>query len=113
MSDINVVVMSCRIDGDPEVCVFPNGSKVFQCRVLGPGLPYKDETRWRRKPVWIDVKAWNRGNGSLADLCEKRLQHGSKLIVSGILVTDEWTNSNGEKKSRVVIDAKEIEFLDG
>jgi len=115
MSDINVVVLSCVIDGDPEVCTFPTGSKVFQCRVIGPGLPYRDRQSdtWRRHPLFIDLKAWNRGNGRLADLCEKRLVRGSKIIVQGTIITDEWTSEDGKKQSRILIDVKDIEFLDG
>lgn len=112
MSDINITVISCVIDSDPDVCSFPNGKKVFQCRILGPGMPYKDNELgvWRRRPMWLEMKAWNRGNGKLADLCEKRLQHGSKIIVHGTLVTEEWIEGSN-KRSRVVLDAKEIEFL--
>lgn len=115
MSEINVTVLSCRIAADPEVCVFENGGKVFQCRVVGAGMPYRDDKseKWRRHPMFIDLKVWNRGNGRLADLCEERLIKGSKIIVHGTLVTDEWRGQDGKIKSRLLLDAKEIEFLDG
>lgn len=113
MSEINVAILSCSVANDPRVVDIPGGGRVFQCRVVGAGLPYRDgEGRRQRHPVFIEVKAWNRGNGKLADLCGERLRRGSRCIIHGVLMLDEWQSADGRQNSRIVLDVQEVEFLD-
>lgn len=50
--------------------------------------------------------------GKQAEFCEKYLTKGTKVIVTGRIETDNYTNKNGEKVYGVKVIAEEIEFAE-
>lgn len=50
--------------------------------------------------------------GKQAEFCEKYLIKGTKVIVTGRIETDNYTNKNGEKVYGVKVIAEEIEFAE-
>lgn len=56
--------------------------------------------------VFIPVEAWNMPH--LAEYLHK----GSKALISGALKQDNWETDAGEKRSRIVLTAYKVEFLD-
>ncbi|MGB1126977.1 MAG: single-stranded DNA-binding protein [Opitutales bacterium] len=56
--------------------------------------------------VFMPVEAWN-----MPHLAE-HLFKGSKALISGRLKQDNWETEAGEKRSRIVLNASKVEFLD-
>jgi single-strand DNA-binding protein len=56
--------------------------------------------------VFIPVEAWNMPH--LAEYLFK----GSKTLISGSLKQDNWETETGDKRSRIVLTAYKVEFLD-
>lgn len=56
--------------------------------------------------VFMPVEAWNMPH--LADCLSK----GSKVLIGGSLKQDKWETEAGEKRSRIVLNAFKVEFLD-
>ena len=56
--------------------------------------------------VFLPVEAWNMPH--LADYLGK----GSKAAVAGGLKLDQWETDAGEKRSRILLNAYKVEFLD-
>jgi single-strand DNA-binding protein len=56
--------------------------------------------------VFIPVEAWNMPH--LAEYLFK----GSKTLISGSLKQDNWETESGDKRSRIVLTAYKVEFLD-
>ena len=56
--------------------------------------------------VFMPVEAWNMPH--LADYLFK----GSKALVSGSLKQENWETESGDKRSRIVLTAYKVEFLD-
>ncbi|PXA04938.1 single-stranded DNA-binding protein [Coraliomargarita sinensis] len=56
--------------------------------------------------VFIPVEAWNMAH--LPDCLAK----GAKVLVSGSLKQNNWETEDGEKRSRIVLTAYKVEFLD-
>ncbi|MFT5837216.1 MAG: single-strand DNA-binding protein [Candidatus Azotimanducaceae bacterium] len=56
--------------------------------------------------VFMPVEAWNMPH--LAEYLFK----GSKTLISGALKQDSWETEAGEKRSRIVLTAYKVEFLD-
>ena len=50
--------------------------------------------------------------GKLGEFVEKYLKQGTKVVVSGRIQNDNYTNKNGEKVYSVQIIAEEIEFAE-
>ncbi len=58
------------------------------------------------KTTFLPVEAWNMEH--LADYLSK----GSKVLVCGPLRQNQWETKEGEKRSRIVLTAYQVEFLD-
>lgn len=56
--------------------------------------------------VFMPVEAWNMPH--LAEYLFK----GSKALVSGALKQEKWETESGDKRSRIVLTAYKVEFLD-
>jgi single-strand DNA-binding protein len=56
--------------------------------------------------VFMPVQAWNMPH--LAEYLSK----GSKVLLSGALKQENWENDAGDKRSRIVLTAYKVEFLD-
>ena len=56
--------------------------------------------------VFIPVEAWNMPH------LEEYLSKGSKVLLSGALKQNNWETDDGEKRSRIVLTAYKVEFLD-
>lgn len=58
------------------------------------------------KVVFMPIEAWN-----MPHLAE-HLFKGSKVLIAGSLKQDNWESESGEKRSRIVLNAFKVEFLD-
>lgn len=54
--------------------------------------------------AWISVKAYR----ALADNAQRSLRRGDRIIAVGVLNTEEWSNEQGEMRSRLVLEATNI-----
>jgi single-strand DNA-binding protein len=111
----NRVQILTRLTRDPEARVLANGGKVVKigCVVDGSRKKNQETGKWDAEPVWLDVEAWDRGEtGRMASLCEERLRKGSNVFVDGKLKMDQWTGQDGSKRTKLVIVADDVRFLD-
>lgn len=60
----------------------------------------------REKPLFLPVEAWN------MDHLPRYLSKGSKVMVQGALKQEQWKGKDGESRSRIVLTAQRVEFLD-
>lgn len=97
MNSVNIIG---HLTKDPELIETSGGTKITNLRVAINGL--KDDDT-----VFTDVKVI----GKAAVACDQFLHEGSKVAVSGRLAFDEWTNDEGEKRSRLYILGR-VDFLD-
>lgn len=58
------------------------------------------------RTVFMPVEAWNQ------DHLPTYIGKGSKVLISGSLKQEQWTTEQGEKRSRIVLVAHQVEFLD-
>ena len=61
------------------------------------------------KTSFINVTCWRKLAENVAEYMEK----GRQIGVSGELVQDKWENKQGEKRSKIKINARNIKFLGG
>lgn len=57
-----------------------------------------------RPTVWVDVETWD----GLAERCAAVLTTGHPVIVIGRWVTDEWTDKEGQKRSKTYVKARAV-----
>lgn len=98
---MNHITIAGRVDNDPirkEV----NDSVMCSFRIASG----RTDTNGGR--LWIDIETW----GRLAGICYQHLQKGRQVLVAGRLVQKQWTATDtGEKKTRLVVSAQEVDFL--
>ncbi|MFC1678860.1 single-stranded DNA-binding protein [Elusimicrobiota bacterium] len=116
MGNLNKVMLIGRLTRDPEIKEFDNGGKVANIGFAVNNRRKDQESgEWADTPVWLDLKAFSNPSGGrqLADLAEKYLTKGQQIYVEGHLVLNEWiAKEDGQKRSRLVIHANNIEFLE-
>jgi single-strand DNA-binding protein len=113
MANLNKVMLIGRLTRDPEMRTFSNGGKVAKFGFAVNNRKKNQTTgQWEDEPVYLDVEAFNRGeNGKQADLVEQYLNKGREVFIEGHLKLDQWTDKEGQKRSRLVIVADNFQFL--
>ncbi|MFO0966727.1 MAG: single-stranded DNA-binding protein [Gemmataceae bacterium] len=114
MANLNKVMLIGCLTRDPESRMFANGGKVtkFGFAVNNRAQELPD------RPVGggsglLDVEAFNRGDfGKTADHVEQYLRKGSQAFIEGHLVLDQWTATDGQKRSKLKVVVDVIQFLD-
>jgi single-strand DNA-binding protein len=109
-TDSNVVMLTGRLGHDPELRYLPSSGvavaefRIACGRVVGSGEEAEERTSW------FAIKCWNR----LAEVCNEHLTAGRRVLVVGRLEEERWQDrETGANRSRVVVTAERVEFLDG
>jgi len=119
MANLNKVMLIGRLTRDPETRTFANGGKVAK---FGFAVNYlmqkKNPTtgEWEGgETAFVDIEAFNRPSGGrqLADLVEQRLRKGQQVYLEGRLRLNEWTDKEGQKRSKLLVVLDNLEFLEG
>lgn len=115
MANLNKVMLIGRLTRDPEVRTFTNGGKVANFGFAVNNRKKNTQTgEWEDEPVWLDCKAFNRGDyGKLADRVEQYLTKGKQVYLEGHLQLEQWDDkATGQKRTALRIVVDEIQFLD-
>jgi len=105
---INSVCLIGNLAADPEIRSTQRGVKVAKMRMAVNDFWNDRGTGERHKRThWFSLNAWDR----LADICEQYLRQGMKIAVRGSLEYQEWTNPEGQKRSRIEVRVRELEIL--
>ncbi len=114
MANLNKVMLIGRLTREPEVRTFANGGKVAK---LGFAVNNRKKNQqsgqWEDDPVFLDCEVFNRGeSGKQADLVEQSLHKGSQVFLEGHLRMDNWTDKEGQKRSKIVVVVDNFQFLE-
>ena len=108
MAGVNKVILVGRLGQDPEVRYTPDGTAVANFS-LATSTEWKDKNSGekREKTEWHRIVAWRR----LGEICGEYLSKGKQVYIEGRLQTRDWEDKDGNKKSRLLITASEINFV--
>ena len=114
MANLNKVMLIGRLTRDPEVRTFANGGKVAKFGFAVNNRKKDQQTgQWVDDPVFVDVEVFNRGEqGRQADLVEQSLRKGHQVFIEGHLKLDQWTDQNGQKRSKLMVVVDNFQFLE-
>jgi single-strand DNA-binding protein len=114
MANLNKVMLIGRLTRDPEVRTFGNGGKVAAFGFAVTNRKKNQQTgQWEDDPMFIDVDAFNRETGrKLADLVEQYLKKGHQAYIEGSLKLDQWTDKEGQKRSKLKLVLHDMQFLE-
>lgn len=105
MANENQVVIVGNLTRDPELRYTPNGAAMVKCSIA-VNRRFRDEAgQWKDGDTsFFDVTAWR----TLAENVAESLTQGARVVVSGRLRTNSWETPDGDKRSKVEIEADEI-----
>lgn len=105
---INRVQLLGYVGKDPEVKAIPSGAKVANFSIATTD-GYVDKSTGQRveKTEWHNLVAW-RGT---AEIIEKYVKKGSRLLVEGKLQTRSWDDQNGQKRYMTEILVDDLTLL--
>jgi len=106
MPSFNKVILMGNLTKDPRVGSNPSGSAVCDFSIA-MNRRYTLNGQDKEEVCYVDIVTW----GKQADSCGKYLQKGSAVFVEGRLKTDMWNDKEGNKRSRLLVTAERIQFL--
>lgn len=104
---LNSVVLVGNLTRDPELRHTQSGVAVCGLRMAVNGSE-KVGGEWRDRADFFDVRVW----GNTGENCARYLKRGSSVGVSGKLRYEEWEDAEKGKRSKVLVEARDVQFLD-
>jgi len=103
---MNVVVLAGNLTRDPEVRYSSSGTAIAR---LGLAVNHriKKGEDWVDEPCFIDVITF----GRQAETCGEYLKKGQPILVEGRLRLNSWTDGEGQKHSKIEVNAHREQFL--
>jgi len=106
-ADINKVVLVGRLTRDAEQSYTQSGFALLKFSIA-VNRNRKQGDQWIEEASFFDVTVWGRQGEAIANYMTK----GKQVAVEGQLRQDRWEDKNdGSKRSKVVIDANNIQLL--
>ena len=100
--------MAGNLTKDVEIRYLPNGSAVANT-ALAANRKYTLQNGEKKEEVcFIDISFFGRS----AEIANQYLKRGSKVLVEGRLSFDQWTDQNGQKRSKHSIVVEMMQMLD-
>jgi len=104
----NKVILVGNLTRDIELR-YTNGNMAIASTGLATNRVYKTQSGEQRNDVmFIDITFFSRS----AEIANQYLKKGSKILVEGRLVFDQWTDQNGQKRSKHSITVETMKMLD-
>ena len=103
---LNLSLIEGRLTRDPDLVYTKSGIAI--CKFdIAVNFNFKNNGETTKEISFISVNTWNK----TADACAQFLKKGSKVRIKGRLKQDSWISKNGEKKSKIHVEASSVEFL--
>lgn len=108
MKSFNKVILIGNVATDVKLNTLESGTKVADFR-LAVNERFKDkEGNDQERVAFVTIETWS----GLAETCDKYLTVGRAVLVEGRLKMDEWETDEGEPRSRLLVTAENVNFLD-
>ena len=105
MASENQVTIVGNLTRDPELRYTPNGAAVVKLGVAVSRRVKDESGQWKDADTsFFDVTAWR----SMAENIAETLTQGTRVVVVGRLRTNSWETAEGERRSKVEIEADEV-----
>ncbi|MCD5390808.1 single-stranded DNA-binding protein [candidate division NPL-UPA2 bacterium] len=108
MANLNSVFLIGRLTRDPELRYAPSGSAVTNLGLAANRVFTTQAGERKEEACFVQVVVW----GKQAETCSQYLSKGRQILVEGRLRSSSWETDSGEKRSRVEVIARRIQFLD-
>ncbi len=106
---MNQATITGRLAQNPDMTTIPEtGTLVAKFTLAVEGSRKDRDNPGRYKTEWIDCAAFKKQ----AEIAEKYLTKGRKILVQGDINTDKYEDRDGNRRSKTYISVYKIEFLE-
>ncbi|HPC67684.1 MAG TPA: single-stranded DNA-binding protein [Syntrophorhabdaceae bacterium] len=95
---MNILIVSGNLGADPEPIYTDTGIHMANFPV---------SVKAGKKSFWLHVSCFEK----LADIAERHLHKGAKVIITGILTQDKWVNDDNQVRTSHKLIANRIDFI--
>ena len=104
----NKVILVGNLTRDPELRYLPSGGAVCSAGIATNRKFKKQDGNKGEEVCFVDITFF----GRTAEVANQYLKRGSKTLVEGRLKLDQWTDQNGQKRSKHTIVVESMQMLD-
>lgn len=105
----NTIILAGNLTRDIEISYAPSGT-AFGKTAIATSRKFKAQTGEQKEEVmFIDITFI----GRTAEIANQYLRKGSKVLIEGRLVLEQWTAQDGSKRSKHSVTVSELKMLGG
>lgn len=108
MASFNKIIIVGYLGRDPELRYTPQGVAVCNFSVATTEKRKNSYGETEQLTTWFSVKAWRK----TAEIVHQYLHKGSQAYIEGRLTQEEYIDREGNKRTSLVVNASEVNFLD-
>ncbi len=103
----NSVQLIGNAGSDPEVKTLANDNKMARFSLATNEYYMNQKGERVEETQWHRVLAW----GKTAEIIEKEVKKGRRMILNGKLVNNNWSDKDGNKHQSVEVQVTEVAFF--
>lgn len=107
MAGVNKVILIGNLGADPEIRHLENGSVVANFNIATTESYTNKKGERIEQTEWHRIELWE----GLARIAQEHLKKGNQVYIEGRLRTENWTDKDGNPRSRVSIRANNMTML--
>ncbi|MBM4342252.1 MAG: single-stranded DNA-binding protein [Deltaproteobacteria bacterium] len=107
MSSFNRVILIGNLGHQPELKYTTSNRPVCELRIAVNRVWNDRNGQRQEKTDWFSVEVWDK----TAEFCERYLTKGRAILVEGRLSNDEWTDKEGQKRTKTKVVADRVQFV--
>lgn len=107
MVNMNRVFVGGNLTRNPDLRQTPGGMSVCDLSIAVNRFYNSQNGEKKQEVCYLDIVVW----GKMAENCNRYLTKGSPILVEGRLQMDSWQSKEGERRSKIKINATSVQFL--
>jgi len=105
----NRTIIGGRLGRDPELRFLPTSNTAVCSIAVAVSEKWKDKSgEQQERTTWLDCEAF----GRTAEVINQYFRKGSNILIDGKLRQDNWTDKDGNKRSKIKLVIDSFEFVD-
>ncbi len=102
----NKVILVGNLTRDIEFRILPSGQALAKTGIA-TNRKIKVNNEQKEEVCFIDLTFW----GKTAEIANQYLKKGSKVLVEGRLMFEQWTNQEGKKQSKHTVSVENMQMF--
>ncbi|UCG15502.1 MAG: single-stranded DNA-binding protein [Phycisphaerales bacterium] len=109
MANLNRVILAGNLTRDPQLSYTPNNTAVCKFGMaISRNWTDRNSGEKREETCFVDLTAFGRPG----EIINQYMSKGRGLLVEGRLQFSQWTNPEGQKRSKLEVVVENFQFLD-